>query len=697
MLTMAPSMADHLLAQEYSRVRSAASAVLTEPLVSDEGAMELEEAYERNNTSPMEYLSLITAQRPFTPSSALHAVIIETGSYCLSTPLPVIFKSFLMDHGNGAVKEVLEEYGVALVEKIPSGGVLLHVRSLDEVQRLVGQEVMVLGRKFKIKRPSVFLNKFYLDVSGVHTTDEANELFLALCAFGARPFFMTPRDVNLEAHVVTPTWRFYFGCEVAPPCLQVHGFVTNQLAFGSHYYVAHGKQSTPPPARATTFRQSRYAVVLSAGGNQHIPERDGQPPARATSPRAAPRASNAKPKRTQVPSAETDGSTTVALYTRARHGSMDDNGEVDDPPLVGSTSQNPPTLAVELSAEAQEDMVMESLTDSDHEDQDVDMTRHLETGFKRIESSFADENPFDALLSIDCDFQVFQPEVPSDLAQGVLIVPHLRTVSTASGPLPTKKRSLTLPRASEEDLLLEEALRLSEQETRLLVRQDQVDSNVQQLDVVESLLHGSKNMDQIVTSMCELPLAWTMAFCKDMINGGKATAELADIHLWNRILAANVTDGVARTFHERMSKMELKTGNTRGSYVKFITSVFATLPISVQKQWELLHCLSGFELLLLSSCPALFKNRNWLHPLVGETSSFLPHNGVELLSNGTLLRLLRSQVGKQLMQVLQVRAPGNELSTALMALNCSDLTAENLPVLSVNVLMTTPVQAGTDN
>ncbi|KAK1931243.1 hypothetical protein P3T76_013432 [Phytophthora citrophthora] len=183
---MAPSMANHLLAQEYSRVCSATAAVLTEPLVSDDGASELEEAYERNDTSPMEYLSLITAQRPFTPSSACHAVIIETGSYCSSTPLPVIFKSFVMDHGNSAVKAVLEDYGVALVEKIPSGGVLLRVRSLDEVQTLVGQEVMVLGRKFKIKKPSVFLNKFYLDVSGVHTTDEANELFFALCTLGAR-------------------------------------------------------------------------------------------------------------------------------------------------------------------------------------------------------------------------------------------------------------------------------------------------------------------------------------------------------------------------------------------------------------------------------------------------------------------------------------------------------------------------------
>ncbi|KAK1939066.1 hypothetical protein P3T76_009141 [Phytophthora citrophthora] len=138
-----------------------------------------------------------------------------------------------MDHGNSAVKAVLGEYGVALVEKIPSEDALLRVRSLDEVQTLIEQEVMFLGRKFKIKKPSVFLDKFYLDVSGVDTTEEANELFLALYTLGAHQCFLTPRDVNLEAQVVTPTWCFYFGCDVAPPCLQVHGFVTNQLAFGS--------------------------------------------------------------------------------------------------------------------------------------------------------------------------------------------------------------------------------------------------------------------------------------------------------------------------------------------------------------------------------------------------------------------------------------------------------------------------------
>ncbi|OWZ11050.1 hypothetical protein PHMEG_00015982 [Phytophthora megakarya] len=250
MPTMAVSMADHLLAQEYSLVRNASSMVLTELRVPKDGVAQLEEVYERNDTSPEEYLSLITAQPPFTPSLTRHAVIINAGSYCMFAPSPSSSSP-----GNPAIKQ-------RLWKKIPSGGVLLHVRSLDEAPKLTDQVVMGLGRKFIIKRPSVFLNKLYLDVSGIHSADKANQLFLALCALGIRPFFMTPRDLNMKAQVGTSTWRFYFGCDTAPANLQVHGYVTNQLALGSHFYVTRGKQSTPPPAQATTFRRSRYAVAL---------------------------------------------------------------------------------------------------------------------------------------------------------------------------------------------------------------------------------------------------------------------------------------------------------------------------------------------------------------------------------------------------------------------------------------------------
>lgn len=246
-------MADHLRSQEYVRVRRSANLLVLEPRMSYEDAARLVEAYERNDTSDSEYLDLVTENRPFTPPQTTHSVVIDTGSYCSSTASPVILKSFLHDHGNAVVDNILSSHEVSVVEKIPSGGVLVHVRSADAGKKLVGQEVMLLGRKLAIKRQLPFIDKFYLDISGIRSSKVVDQLFMGLSAIGARPLFWTPRDVNREAQVATLTWRFYFGQEIPPSCLKVRGFVTNQLAVDGHSYLARGKRSVAPPERATGF------------------------------------------------------------------------------------------------------------------------------------------------------------------------------------------------------------------------------------------------------------------------------------------------------------------------------------------------------------------------------------------------------------------------------------------------------------
>ncbi|KAJ8561682.1 hypothetical protein ON010_g7998 [Phytophthora cinnamomi] len=261
---MTPSMADHLGAQEYMRQHRSTAALLVEPSLTDENASHLVEMYERNETSVVDYLSLATSSRGFTPPSITHAVVIESGSYCSSSLAPVILMSFLHENGNAVVKEGLYRREVAVVEKMASGDVLIHVRTPEVEAKLTGQEITLLGKMFKIKKQSPFSRKFHLDISGVCTMETANALHLGLCDIGARPMYFTPRDVNLDAQVSTPTWRFYFEQEiVAPPCLMVHGFVTNQLTIGGKYYVVYGKRSSLPPERASGFRKSRYSVQLS--------------------------------------------------------------------------------------------------------------------------------------------------------------------------------------------------------------------------------------------------------------------------------------------------------------------------------------------------------------------------------------------------------------------------------------------------
>ncbi|KAJ8561824.1 hypothetical protein ON010_g7853 [Phytophthora cinnamomi] len=219
------SITDHLRSHEYERIRRSKS-VLAEPRVSDEDAQCLLEAYERSDTTAAEYLEMVTKNRPFTPSSTSYAVIIDSGTY------------------------------LALVEKAPSGRILVHVRSSDAAKKLV---VKLLGRKFLIKNQSPFDNKFYMNLFGVRSVQAANKRFLGLAAIEARPYFMTPGDVNMEAHVTTPTWRFYFGQEDAPTCLKVHGFVTYQLICDRKRFSAKGKRSQAPPERAVAFRTLTYA------------------------------------------------------------------------------------------------------------------------------------------------------------------------------------------------------------------------------------------------------------------------------------------------------------------------------------------------------------------------------------------------------------------------------------------------------
>ncbi|KAE8902633.1 hypothetical protein PF003_g13628 [Phytophthora fragariae] len=554
---------DHLRSQEYLRLRRSANSLLLEPRMSDEDAARLVEAYERNDTSDSEYLDLVTENRPFTPPQTTHSVVIDTGSYCSSTALPVILKSFLRDHGNAVVDNILSRHEVSVVEKIPSGGILVHVRSADAEKKLVGQEVMILGRKFVIKRQLPFIDKFYLDISGIRSSELANQLFMGLSAIGARPLFWTPRDVNMEAQVATPTWRFYFGQEVSPSCLKVRGFVTNQLAVGGHFYLARGKRSVGPPERATGFRQSPYAVVLPVGSD--LPRHLQHETVEETNDAAQDDGINAATpnRRASAPGQMTESATQALsiLASPIRQATIrNPNGNEPSGGWFSSTSE--PGLqdhGHEQATQDQFDAEMESIPS----DEDVDMLRHLETGFKRIEPSFADANPFEALEDMECNFEAFQPEIPEEVASGILIIPRLVQPNSSSGdqePLPTKRRTTDLDKCSTTSPYLDEDIVVSAEETCLESHEDRITQNVQHLSPVKAPLHESKNMDQVIQSIRAMPVAWSTAFCSDLVSEGNDMKELADIHVLDRILASSGGAENDATFHQRVVASHLPSG-----------------------------------------------------------------------------------------------------------------------------------------
>lgn len=696
---VAMSMADHLRSQEYSHLLHS-SITLTELGVSDEDALHLFEEYRQDDLSAEDYLAEITQHRPFTPPATEFAVEIDTGTYCTTQALPIILKSFLQDNGNPVVKKVLAEFGVVMMEKGPSGKVLLHVRSADVEQRLVNEEVKIMGRKFKIKRRSPFSDKFFLDISGIRSANVANELFLGFCAIGLRPVFMTPRDVHLATHVATPTWRFYFGEDAVPRALWIRGFVTNQVQMGGKFFVARGKGSTPPPERANSYRASHYAVQLPTGAElaEYLEKekRHSRPPQSHHS--SVPTDSS-----TEQPG---DTSVTPAPVTTPRANASEDQ---EHSQLQAELQKEQGPAELQIAQRPAQQQATQHTAESQHSPLPADPQASTSwTGMSEVATaadpmpiasrlkrdepaSFADTNPFEVLDSIDCDFEETQPTAPAGVVPGVLIVPHVKVIpddDSSDVEHVAKWRAIDSEQQPEADLSTSQLLQASAQKAVLESREDRVTQNVEHVQIAKRLLQTSKNMDQIVQSMQALPLAWSMAMCEDLLNGGQQTLELADIHLWNRVLAAESTSTEPLSFFDRMQALKLPIGNTRSQYAGYLATSLAHQPAKIQDQWRLLRWLSLFELLALAGAPFLYDSSSWLELLLGTTGELLPHAHVSLLSDATILLVIRSPLGKSLIQAYSKLVPTSASLMALEAIRTSSLSPEQLPELLSDLLKT---------
>ncbi|EGZ08245.1 hypothetical protein PHYSODRAFT_306250 [Phytophthora sojae] len=297
-------------------------------------------------------------------------------------------------------------------------------------------------------------------------------------------------------------------------------------------------------------------------------------------------------------------------------------------------------------------------------DEDVDMARHLETGFKRIERSFADKKPFAELDTVDCEFDDFQPDAPSDMTPGT---------STYETSLCDLNKPDKLKAAAEDAVLVDAT------EAQLEQREDRMTQNMQHLDLVDNLLSDTKNMDKVVESMRTFPTAWSTVICSDLNDGGVNFCELADIHLLDRILAANMHNA-KMAFHERVEASQLPLGKTRTTYMKWLGGALDGQPDQVKNQWEIFRLLSSFELL----------------SLVVDAEDGIPHAHVKMLSDATILRLLRSALGQQLLEKLLELVPNCGVLGRIENLRNSERLPEEL--LSVTLDCLSPsVMASTDN
>ncbi|GMF16700.1 unnamed protein product [Phytophthora lilii] len=145
-------------------------------------------------------------------------------------------------------------------------------------------------------------------------------------------------------------------------------------------------------------------------------------------------------------------------------------------------------------------------------------------------------------------------------------------------------------------------------------------------------------------------------------------------------------DDIIHSFYQRINDLNLPIGNTRAEDVKFLKSTFRQLSSEDKNAWNLLRYLSLLELLALSFCPVIFQHQQY------NADEGLPHKHVKLLSDKSLLMLLRSEFGQQLLSTASQIAPKSPILIGLEALRKSNLVATSLPTLS-STLLTEPLQA----
>lgn len=160
--------------------------------------------------------------------------------------------------------------------------------------------------------------------------------------------------------------------------------------------------------------------------------------------------------------------------------------------------------------------------------------------------------------------------------------------------------------------------------------------------------------------------------------------ELANIHVWDRVLASETMDDddAISSFHERISELSLPIGKSRSEYVSYFDAIVEGLTDDMKNQWNLIRYLSVFELLALSACPAIFLHHVWMQCLVENADGGLPHKYVYLLSDRSLLLLLRSEFGQKLLSAASNMAPGSALLAGLEALRTSSIAPQKLPCLT---------------
>lgn len=652
----------------------------------------------------------IDRARPYALPRARYVMVIETGHAFQRTAPSKILASLLKDQGNPVVQQQIDQQQLGQLTKAPGGNIRVKVKTKEACQSLAGQEVKILGGRYRFGGFDILADRFFIDVSSVDSDFDADLMLKRFFELGTQPIYGTFRDVNLDAVITTATWRVYFRSSHCPPELVISGTVCDQLVFAGRIYPVHTKNAPFPTQRMSFGQRSIHALDLARDGgpssdtSQRRPDKCPSQPSYAAVVRRG-------VQETSLQRSIREDSATITAIVAAPTDTLEPSelslstagSQVVSPPSSPTSS---PLLLLPPPPTAQSELVprVGGKRKGKRSRADGDFANMLMKSRPKPLTGVTTSNYFDVLSNVEVEFDccpatLDEVEIPRfQIVPRKVQAPRNLTDSKEASHFLTKHHTRVVK--TKEPTPIQEIvseMEATEQTADLQLLPDRLAAADTMVSGLRKSLRTTNNPDTLTfMGSVKAPMAFNTALLREMRELSPSVTELAQLHMINRILSA--TDNTeTNTFARKWAKyLGTKVPKTRDGVFRCVAQWWNNpdTPTIVRAT----RALSLFELMLMCTAPQIFEKDYWLQRLTGWSVPWIPAHNRRLLHPNMLLVLLRSEIGTHCFKIWEaVQWQGDILEDLEYLRDCGHYFPENADVLQLqqvdgqSVLVTGPL------
>ena len=182
-----------------------------------------------------------------------------------------------------------------------------------------------------------------------------------------------------------------------------------------------------------------------------------------------------------------------------------------------------------------------------------------------------------------------------------------------------------------------------------------IEKQVTQLTRARTMITSERNIDKIVEDMIHQPWTYSHVFFQLARDEDESLDSLADLHSFNRLLVSRAPD-VVQKYVVRQGIPTKRAVQPRTIVRQILNSWFKSSDKDMCDHTRLFdewRALAFFELLLLVFAPTIVRSDAWIQYITQNPVAWMAHRHVRLLTTPKLLMLLRSNIGRDILEQLE--------------------------------------------